>query len=164
MLRFDIVNIICTIWLQCLREHLINWSSSNTWLQMSLSIEFEFFICWSIEMNAKTWNIHEGLVRIPEGFCDNTVWILVDNLASKSKVSIKPSSPKTSTVFLNVNLLKAVLVVHFCMWSCFKNWWISMTTSYFENIKSIFGCDIFTNSKSNNSWAIPREKISLTSL
>lgn len=162
MFGLNVVDVVFIAGIQSLREHLVNWICCDAWFQMRFSIELKFIIWGSVEVNTKTWDVHDGLVGVPQGACDYTFCILVDNLSSKSKISIKPGSPETTSILLQVYLLESTLVVNFGMWSSFKNWWVSVTANYLKQFQTTFSCDILANSKSNNCWLISSIVVSLS--
>jgi len=121
-------------WLQALTKELIDAVCRNNRFQMIFLIIFKFGIWISIQVDAKWWNIHQCLLRIPQRTFNASIWILENNFTSKAKISVEPCSPKTSSIFLYVHLLITNLVVNFCVRSCLEYWRISMAPNNLEKI------------------------------
>ena len=93
---------------------------------MSLIIWFEFWL--SIKMDAEGRHVHDSALGIPKRACKFIFFILVNNFASKSEISIEPSSPETTSVALNVHLLESTFVLNLRERSKLQYWRIGMAT------------------------------------
>ena len=133
----DVIYIIFSFkWLNTLSHQLINNTCCKNWFKMRFFIWFEFIR--SIQMDTKRWHIDYSRFWVPEttlqlfGF-----FVLNNDLSSKSKISIEPCSPKTSTITLDIHLLESKLIINAWMWCQFQNWWISVTSNNLEQINSL---------------------------
>ena len=106
--------VIFALWerLNSLAHELINNICSQHWFEVRFFVGFKFVT--SVEMDAKTWNVHDCIFRIPEITPHGIAFfVLHNNFACKSQISIKPCSPKTTSIGLDVELVVTQLIVNF---------------------------------------------------
>jgi len=94
-------------------HELVDDRCSQNWFQMSLFVWRECSSV-SIKMNTKRWNIADCLLGVPENRTHFFGILVLDyDLSGKSKISIKPSSPKSTTIALDRHLLGTKFIVNF---------------------------------------------------
>lgn len=119
---------------------------------MGLFIWLELWL--SIEMDAKGGHIHDSVLRVPEGRCQLVcIFSSVNNFTCKAEISIEPSSPKATSVALDIHLLESKLVVNLSVRGQFQNWGISMAPDNLVKVNPLV--NFVSKSKSYDSRLVP---------
>ena len=119
---------------------------------MGLFIWLELWL--SIEMDAKGGHIHDSVLRVPEGRCQLVcIFSSVNNFTCKAEISIEPSSPKATSVALDIHLLESKLVVNLSVRGQFQNWGISMAPDNLVKVNPLI--NFVSKSKSYDSRLVP---------
>jgi len=158
MLIADVVVIVFTR-LNILLEQLRDDTSGKNWLQVNFLVGLEFLR--SVQMDSKTGDLHERLTSMPVSALKFT--ISIDNdFTSQSQVSIKPSSPKTTTISHNIELLVTKAVIELRNGGELEHRGISMATDDLESTHRVLNA-LGTNEEGTDSRAISSEVVTLTS-
>ena len=132
MFGLNLKHIIISLFsLNTLAHELIHDVSGQDWLEMVLLVGVE--LSSSVQVNAEGWHVDDGLLGVPKFRGQLVCIFLLDNdFASKTKISIEPCSPKSTAIALDIHLLESKLVVYLGMWSQLQNWGISVASNNFE--------------------------------
>jgi hypothetical protein len=82
-------------------------------------------------MDAKRWNIANSSLGVIEHACKFTI-LFNNDFSSETKITVEPSSPETTSIGLDVELLETTFGASFSSWCKLEDRRVSMTSDTLE--------------------------------